>query len=137
VDHTVEDLLAPLDQLVGVDRKRRDVAVLNEGLGLLAGLSLIEKAVGVNTFVSSFQNRVTQHVGRIVVTVLPDERNGHLVLVLERLRHDGSTISALETSLGCPTAEVSLCCSHFDCLLPSIRLLVLSSFWSKALESVR
>jgi hypothetical protein len=41
VDHTVEDLLAPLDQLVGVDRKRRDVAVLNEGLGLLAGLSLI------------------------------------------------------------------------------------------------
>jgi hypothetical protein len=37
--------------------------------------------------------------------------------VLERIRHDGPAISALDVSLRGPTAEVRF---HFDCFLHSL-----------------
>jgi hypothetical protein len=105
-DHAVENLLALLDQLVGVDRELVDVLVLNEDLGVLTGRRRVEEAVGVDALVTVLENRVAEDVVGRVVAVLPDERNSHLVLVLEGLRHDGPTIRALETSLGRPTAEI-------------------------------
>jgi hypothetical protein len=105
-DHAVEDLLALLDQLVGVDRELVDVLVLDEGLAVLTLRRRVEEAVGVDALVPGLEDRVTQNVVGAVVAVLPDERNRHLVLVLEGLRHDGPTIRALETSLSRPTAEI-------------------------------
>ena len=65
---------------------------------------------------------MTEHVLRAVVTVLPDERNRCLILMRESVRHDGSTVGANESSLGCVTTKVS---SHFDCLLPFLELLLI------------
>jgi hypothetical protein len=49
---------------------------------------------------------VTKHIRRVIMGVLPDQRDSHLVLMLEGLGHDGSTIAALETGLRCPTTEI-------------------------------
>jgi hypothetical protein len=102
----VEDLLGPLNKLVSENRQRLDVTVLNERLGRLTCWRIVEESAAVHALVASLEDCVTQNIFRIVVRVLPDQRNGHLILVLEGLRHDGSTIAAPETSLGRPTAEI-------------------------------
>jgi hypothetical protein len=67
--------------------------------------------VRVDAVVASLEDRVTQHVARLVVRVLPDERNTHLVHVLEGFGRDRPAIRALETGLRGVTAEI---CFHFD-----------------------
>ena len=114
-NNSVKDLLAPLDQLVGVDRHRGDVAVTHQGLGVVGRFGGVEICVCIHTIFPVLENRVAQYVARIVVSVLPNKRNLLPVVDLERVRHNGPAVGALETSLGCVTAKVS---SHFDCLLP-------------------
>ena len=60
---------------------------------------------------------MTENVLGGVVAVLPDQRNRDLVLILEGVRPNGTSVGALEISLGCPTAEVGF---HFDYLLPEL-----------------
>ena len=43
---------------------------------------------------------------RISVSVLPDERHLHLVLVSERIRQDGSSVGALQARLGDVATEI-------------------------------
>jgi hypothetical protein len=86
--------------------------VLDHLLGGLALLGGVEEPVGVDALVPVLQNRVSEDVVDAAVTVLPDQRNLLLVHVLESTTHDGSTVGALEASLGGPAAEIGF---HFDC----------------------
>ena len=112
---SVKDLLGLLDELVSVDRHRSDIAVLNQSATVTAGLGVVEVAVRVHPIGTSLEKSVTKNIARLVVNVLPNERNLLAIHVLESLGHDRSSIGALEASLGCVTAEISF---HFDCLLP-------------------
>jgi hypothetical protein len=78
----------------------------------LAGL--IEITVSVNSIITILENGVPQNILRVGMTMLPNERNSHLVLMLESARHDSSTVRALESSFGSVTAEIWF---HFDVFL--------------------
>ena len=107
-DHAVDDVGRLLHELVCEDGQRRDVAVHHQRLGVLSRVGVVEVTVGVDAIRSILQHRMTENVGGLVVAMLPDQRHGHLVLVLEGIRHDGPTVGALETGLSGPTAEVGL-----------------------------
>src|SRR5215216_680772 len=116
LDHAMEDILGLLHQLVGPDGQRVDVFVLDQSLSVLAGFGAVEEAVGVNAVLPSFEHDVAEHVLRVVVPVLPDQRNLLAVHVLESLGRDGPTVGALEPSLRGVSTKVR--CFHFGCLLP-------------------
>src|SRR5215211_1488013 len=90
---------------------------MHERPSLLAGRRVVEEAVAVDTLATSLKNRVTQHILRVVVRVLPNKRDRHLVLMLEGFGHDGPTIGALDARLSCPTTEVRFF-SHFGSSFP-------------------
>src|ERR1041384_1840391 len=102
-----------LHEIVGVDRHRHDIAVLDELLGLQTLGGLVEETVSPNTISNGLQNGVTEDIRNAVVTVLPDERDAHSVHVLEGFGSDDPPVLALETSLGGVAAKVMA--FHFDC----------------------
>src|SRR5437868_859530 len=57
-DDAVEDLLGPLDELVGVDRQRLDVLVLYELLSCFGLIAVVEVPVAVNTVFPGLENSV-------------------------------------------------------------------------------
>ena len=64
-----------------------------EKLSSCMGLcGLIEITVRVNAIFTILKNRVTENVLHIGVTVLPDERDLHSVLMLECIGHDDQSI---------------------------------------------
>jgi hypothetical protein len=111
-DHAVRHRLRLLDQLVGVDREVLDVLVLDElasGVGLLR---LVEIAVAVDAVVTILEDGMTEYVLRLVMVVLPHQRDRGLVLVLEGVGQNRPPIGALQVGLGGPPAEVGLLAVH-------------------------
>ena len=109
---SVHNVVALVDELVGVDRERGDVPVLNALLRLGCGLAIVEEAVDVHAVVTVLQDSVAENVRCLVVLVLPNQRNPLAVTILERAGHDRPTVCALETILGGIAAEI---CFHFEC----------------------
>src|SRR3954447_18772697 len=52
----VKNLLGLLHELIGVDGKRLDIAMLHESTSVLTSVGLIEEAVRVGTIVTVFEN---------------------------------------------------------------------------------
>src|SRR5690606_30659252 len=121
-DVAVENVLPLLLQVVGIDRQHVDVAMLDELLGLLPLLGVVEETVGVDASGPVLEERMSQNVTGSIVLMLPDERDLDLILMLEGPSLDGSTISTQEVMLGSVTAEVR---SHFDCS-PSFPVLLVA-----------
>ncbi len=121
LDLAVHDRLALHDETVGVDRHRLDVLVLDVLSCVLPLLGVVEEPVGVDAVLTVLQDRVTQHVLRVVVAVVVHERHLRLVLVRERSGRDGLAVGALDVCLGGVAAEISF---HFDCSLLVLGLVV-------------
>jgi hypothetical protein len=102
----VRNSLGLLDQAVGEDRERVDVAVLHELLRVLGLGRLVEEPVGVNAFLALLENGMPQNVLRGAVPMLPDERDTLGVLVLEGVGLDNAPVGALQTVLSGPATEV-------------------------------
>jgi hypothetical protein len=111
-DHAVHDRPALLLELVGEDGKHGDVTVLHCLLEVLRLRGVVEVRVGVHTLRAGLEDRVTENVLGLAVDVVVDERDLHAVLMLEGIGKDGPPVRALESSLGCPAAEVSCCDRH-------------------------
>ena len=91
-DHAVNDVRALLLELVCVDGQRRNVAMLDQFLGILPGRSGVERAVGVDTVAALLQIRMTQDVVRRIVHMLPYQRHGCPVAIAEGTRTNGTTV---------------------------------------------
>src|SRR5690606_35577675 len=111
-DETMQNVLALLHELVRVDRKRDNVSVLHGDLGTLSLGRRIEETARVDAVLSMFKDCLAKNVLRIIVSVLPNQRHSHLVLMLESVGGDRSTIGTLQVSLSSVTAEVSY--FHFE-----------------------
>ena len=105
-DLAVLDLLVLFIETVGVNRERRDVSVLDERLGILALVRLVEITVPVKVSITCFEEHVTENVDRFVVGMLPYERNFLPIHMLEGVRKNRSSICAAKVCLGGIPAKV-------------------------------
>ena len=80
--------------------------MLHRLLCVLRLAGFVENAVEVYAFRAVFQQRVPQNVRRVVVVVVPYERHGLTVALLERVFADHPPIRAQEIIFGRPAAEV-------------------------------
>ena len=124
LDVPMEDLFAAdsaaLFEVVRIDGQRGDILVLDSFLHVLSTRGIVEIPMRVDTEGAVFEDGVTKHVLGIVVLVHPDERNGHLVHVRERIGLDDPAVGASQVVLGRPATEVWLLVSHFDDLLSTV-----------------
>src|SRR6478735_1383060 len=122
-NHPVKHLLGLFDKLVRIDRKRLDVAVLYESLGIDCRRGLVEEPIAVNPVFTILENSMSEYVARLIVRVLPNQRNSFLILMLEGIWHDRPSVGALETGFGGVATKIWLpLCSHFE--RPSLTLIL-------------
>ena len=78
--------------------------------GVLSCVRLIEESVRINTIVSVLQLGVTENVIYVAVAVLPNQRNGITIVILERVRKNGSTIRTLDVRFRGIATEIRVQC---------------------------
>jgi hypothetical protein len=110
-----------LIEIVGEDRESFDVLVLDHELGLLASFTRVEVSMTEYSECAVFENGMTEDGARVIVLMLPDERNLLLVHVRKGTRLDGSTVGALLVVDASPAAKVGHMVSHFEDLLSTVR----------------
>jgi hypothetical protein len=66
----------------------------------------IEEAIGVNTLRLLFKLGMTQNVGHVVVTMLPDEGHNGPIVLLKRLASDDTPVRALDIGDCRPSIEI-------------------------------
>ena len=108
-DDAMRHILAGgLLQPIGVNGQGRDVPMLDQHLSRLAGVGLVECAVGVNAVLPVLQKGVAQDVARFVVLVVPNQGNRLPVAILECVMADGSSVRADKVVPGRPATKVIL-----------------------------
>ena len=112
-DGAVDHIRAVLFELVGINRKTGNVAMLYHELRGFTGLGGVEQSVGVHAVLSVFQNCVTQNVVNGIVLVVPNQRNLFPVTILESVFSDDTIVGAFQVAPGRPSAEIVL---HFEFL---------------------
>ena len=105
-NNAVHNLAAAMLELVGVDRKGLDVAVLDALLGVESRRSVVEEAVRVHAVGSILKKGVSENIIGSHVIMLPDHRDNRMILLLECPRHDDSTVCATNVVLGCVAGEI-------------------------------
>ena len=114
LDNVAMNHIGPiLRQSVRVDGHRVDVAVREEILDVLGSIGLVQITVGVDTIITVLKKGVTENIVRLVVRVLPDERDLTTVVVLEGVVSNNTAIGALQVVLRGVATEVVVVC-HFD-----------------------
>ena len=108
----VDDILAHLLKLVGIDGQRSYIAMLHESLSRLSSFGVVERAIGINAIVTILQQGMAQNILRIVMLVIPYQGYGSAVIVLECITSDSPAIAAQQIVSGCPSAEIVI--FHFD-----------------------
>ena len=105
-DCSMKHAATSLNEIVRPNGQHLDVLMLQKTTGVICLLRVVEEAVGVNAISALLQDRVTQHILRVTMAMLPHKRDLCLILMRERLRHDGTTIAALEPRLCSVAAEI-------------------------------
>ena len=108
----MNDILAHLLKLVGIDRQRSYIAMLHESLSRLSSFGVVERAIGINAIITILQQGMAQNILRIVMLVVPYQRYGTTIIVLECITSDSPAIAAQQIVSGCPSAKIVI--FHFD-----------------------
>ena len=110
----VDNLVAVLNELVGINRKRLHVVVAKNLSNRLTGRRVVQISISINALWTIFEQRVTDHHGRIIMTMIPYHGNFSPVVHLERVSRDDTSIGTTEVIASSPTTEVVLLLLHFD-----------------------
>ena len=84
-----------LRKMVSINRQCFHIAMHNQLSSLFARLAIIERTVGIYAFGFVLKRRLTQAVERIVVLMVPYQRDHVAVIVLESISTNRSTIGTL------------------------------------------
>ena len=94
-NRSVKHIGAILFELVRINRKRAYVSMLNKSSCCFSGFCIIQITIGVYTLVSVFQHSMPENIERIIVLMVPDQRNIKPIILLERIAHNNATVRAL------------------------------------------
>ena len=111
-DHSMQNITARLLQFVRINRQGLHVTVANSFFRCQTRFALIECAIGIYTLIAILEQRMTQNIIRVIMTVVPNQRNGLSIVVLERILTNGSTIGAQNVVSRGPTTKIVFL--HFD-----------------------
>ena len=103
----MQHIRSSLLKLIGVNGQSTDVTVLNEDLRNFAISGVIEKAIGVNTFLTILKPCMTENITRTVVLMIPDQWDFNTVVILKGVPTNYSSIRTLKVVSGCPAAEIT------------------------------
>ena len=112
---TMNNIRHILFKLICINRERNDVAMLNKQFASLARFRVVKCAICINTFVTVLKKSVAKNLIWVIVTMIPNKRNGLTIIVLKSIFHDNSTIRAFEICFGSPSAKIEI--FHFDFIL--------------------
>ena len=105
---TMQHIRTSLLKLIGVNGQSTDVTVLNKDLCNFAISGVIEKAIGINTFLTVLKPCMTENITRTVVLMIPDQRDFNTVVILESVPTNYSSVRTLKVISGCPAAEITI-----------------------------
>ena len=115
---SVNNIGTILSKLICINRQRFNVAVLNQCLTNFTGFSVIEEAIGIHAFLTILKPSMAKNIARIVVLVIPNQRNLNSIIFLKRIMANYSTIRAFKVISGSPAAEITSfnleCFFHFE-----------------------
>jgi hypothetical protein len=98
--------LAVVLKLVCADRQSAYVTMFDQLFCGFAAFGVIEHTVRIYATISTVEQRLTQNIVGVVMLMVPYKRNGFAVMVLERIRHNGSTVGAFQIAARSPTSEI-------------------------------
>ena len=116
-DNAMDDVRPILLQLIGIDRHRTNVTMLNKLLSVNAILCLIKDAIGINTVTSIFQKRMTDNIFHATVVMIPDKRYLCSILIGKCPGTNNPAIGTFDIISGGITAKVIPKC-HFYYFTP-------------------
>ena len=112
---TMHNISALLFKPVSENRQSSNIAMFDELFGGSTRFCIIKGAISIHTFITVFEQRLTQNIIRIVVLMVPNKRTNMSVIMFERIFHDSPAIRAFEICSCGPTTEIKL--FHFDFFL--------------------
>ena len=104
-----------LFKLVGINGKGHNIAMLDKQLASLARFRVIKCTICINAFVTVLKKSVAKNLIWVIMTMIPNKRNGLTIIVLKSIFHDNSSIRAFEICFGSPSAKIEI--FHFDFIL--------------------
>ena len=103
----MQHIRSSLLKLIGVNGQSTDVTVLDKDFRNFTISGVIEKAIGVNTFLTVLKPCMTENITRTVVLMIPDQRDFNTVVILKGVPTNYSSIRTLKVISGCPAAEIT------------------------------
>ena len=110
-NNTMHYICTLLLKFICKNRQLSDVAMLNQRFSILTVYCIIERTVCIDTLVPVFKESMTENVGRLVMSVVPDQRNDLSIAFLESIFQDSSSIRATDIIPSRPSGKI-IC--HFE-----------------------
>ena len=117
-NHTMNNIGTNLLKLIGYNRHAIDVAMLKHLLCTLRFRIAIKDAIGPDALRTILKQRMTQNIVRVIVLMIPDQRNFSTIVIFKSIFTNRSTISTKNIVHGRPTRKIVLKFRHFDCFPP-------------------
>ena len=104
-----------LFKLICINGEGHNIAMLDKQLASLSRFRVIKCTICINAFVTVLKKSVTKNLIWVIMTMIPNKRNGLTIIVLKSIFHDNSAIRAFEICFGSPSAKIEI--FHFDFIL--------------------
>ena len=104
-----------LFNLICINREGHNITMLDKKLASLARFRVIKCTICINAFVTVLKKSVAKNLIWVIMTMIPNKRNGLTIIVLKSIFHDNSAIRAFEICFGSPSAKIEI--FHFDFIL--------------------
>ena len=117
-NHAMNYIRTNLLKLIGHNRHAINVAILNHLLCTLRFRIAIKDAIGPDALRTILKQRMTQNIVRVIVLMIPDQRNFSTTVIFKSIFTNCSTISTQDVVHGRPTRKIVLKFRHFDCFPP-------------------
>ena len=118
-DIAVNNIPTLLLKLIGINGQLIHIAITNQFLAHVARFAIVELTIGIHAFVHVLQQSMPKNIVRVIMLMVPHERDLCSIIVNEGVFHDGTTIGAPHVGSSSPTTEVIISGIHihFDSFL--------------------
>ena len=112
----MNNIASLLLELIGINRQLIHISITDHFTTHFTGFAIIEFTIGIYALVLILQKGVAKNIERLIMLMIPNERNSRAITINKRVFHDRATIRAFHISSCSPTTEIAVSAtnSHFE-----------------------
>ena len=112
-DNTVNNIPTLLLKLIGINGQLIHIAITNQFLAHVARFAIIELTIGIHAFVHVLQQSMPKNIVRVIMLMVPHERDLCPIIIDESIFHNRATVRAFHVGSSSPATKVIVSAFNF------------------------